>query len=95
MMVFEDVQGQQCKGVESARAIALRHAPDYPVWLSGRTTFIHDPRLHTNLQKRSRNLRSPGAADIKQLFPALVRYTICSAIARNNMGSSLERTLTR
>ena len=65
VMLFEDVQGQQREGVESARAIALRHPPDYPVWPSERTTFIHDPRLHTDFQVRSRNLRSPGEADMK------------------------------
>jgi hypothetical protein len=73
VMRFEDIQGQQRKGVESARAIALRHPPDYPVWPTERTTFIHDPRLHTELQAKSRNLHSPGAADIKQLVPVLVR----------------------
>jgi hypothetical protein len=72
-MGFEDVQGQQRKGVQSARAIALRHPPDYPVWPSGRTTFIHDPRLHMGLQARSSNFHPLGAADIKQLVPALVR----------------------
>lgn len=73
VMVFEDVQGQQRKGVESARAIALHHLPDYHVWQSERTTFIHNTRLHTDLQAMSRSLRSPGAADIKQLVPALIR----------------------
>ena len=34
VMVFEDVQGQQRKGVESARAIALRQPLNYPVWPS-------------------------------------------------------------
>ena len=70
MMVFEDVRGQQRKDVESARAIVLRHPPNYPVWPSGRTTFIHDPRLHMGLQARSSNFHPLGAADIKQLVPA-------------------------
>jgi hypothetical protein len=63
------------------------------MWPSGRTAFINDPRLHTDLQGRSCNLCSSGAAVIKQLVPALVRYTICSAIALNNMRSSPEHTL--